>query len=169
MAAAATTLRGSWRSKTASELREIGDKSLILSPILVFEHELNELNEFMKIITHENLWWWGKSYTLILDNGKAMIEVSIEDERPDAACIQSLLVHESVRQQGIANAMLTFAEDKAKKAGCEQVYLCARKGTFLIPWYERRGYKIYDENPEYSKGQTVAMNKYFEDEKEGEK
>ena len=40
--AAATTLRGSWRSKTASELREIGDKSLILSPILVFEHELNE-------------------------------------------------------------------------------------------------------------------------------
>ena len=81
----------------------------------------------MKIITHENLWWWGKSYTLILDNGKAMIEVSIEDERPDAACIQSLLVHESVRQQGIANAMLTFAEDKAKKAGCEQVYLCARK------------------------------------------
>ena len=41
--AAATTLRGSWRSKTASELREIGDKSLILSPILVFEHELNEL------------------------------------------------------------------------------------------------------------------------------
>ena len=117
----------------------------------------------MKIITHENLWWWGKSYTLILDNGKAMIEVSIEDERPDAACIQSLLVHESVRQQGIANAMLTFAEDKAKKAGCEQVYLCARKGTFLIPWYERRGYKIYDENPEYSKGATVAMNKYFED------
>ena len=117
----------------------------------------------MKIITHENLWWWGKSYTLILDNGKAMIEVTIEDERPDAACIQSLLVHESVRQQGIANAMLTFAEDKAKKAGCEQVYLCARKGTFLIPWYERRGYKIYDDNPEYSKGQTVAMNKYFED------
>ena len=46
-------------------------------------------------------------------------------------------------------------------AGCEQVYLCARKGTFLIPWYERHGYKIYDENPEYSKGQTVAMNMYF--------
>ena len=73
----------------------------------------------MKIVTHENLWWWGKSYTLITDNGKAMIEVCIKDERPDAACIQSLLVHESVRQQGIANAMLTFAENKAKKAGCE--------------------------------------------------
>jgi len=91
------------------------------------------------------------------------VDMSITDERPDAAYISSLLVHESVRQRGIANAMLTFAEDKAKKAGCKQVYLGAKKGTFLIPWYERRGYKIYDENPEYSKGQTVNMNKYFED------
>ena len=50
-----TTATGSWRSKTASELREIGDKSLILSPILVFEHELNELNEFMvQISFYEN-------------------------------------------------------------------------------------------------------------------
>ncbi len=116
----------------------------------------------MKIITHENLWWWGKSYTLITDNGKAIIEVSIDADHPDAAYIQSLMVHESVRQQGIANAMLTFAEEKAKKAGCKQAYLCARKGTFLIPLYERRGYKIYDENPEESKGQTVAMNKYLD-------
>ena len=115
----------------------------------------------MKIITHENLWWWGKSITMITDDGKAMVEVLIEDERPDAGYIQSLMVHESVRQRGIANAMLTLAEEKAKKIGCEQVYLCARKGTFLIPWYERRGYKIYDENVEESNGQTVAMNKYF--------
>ena len=43
VAAATTILRGSWRSKTASELREIGDKSLILSPILVFEHELSRI------------------------------------------------------------------------------------------------------------------------------
>jgi hypothetical protein len=77
----------------------------------------------------------------------------------------TLMPMEAIAMAIMNNAMLTFAEDKAKKAGCEQVYLCARKGTFLIPWYERRGYKIYDENPEYSKGQTVAMNKYFEDKK----
>ena len=35
--------RGAGGVGTTSELREIGDKSLILSPILVFEHELNEL------------------------------------------------------------------------------------------------------------------------------
>ena len=44
----AAILQGSLRDKTASEFREIGDKSLILSPILVFEHELNELNESHK-------------------------------------------------------------------------------------------------------------------------
>lgn len=39
---AATTATANLKSKTASELREIGDKSLILSPILVFEHEFHE-------------------------------------------------------------------------------------------------------------------------------
>ena len=118
----------------------------------------------MKIITHENLWWWGKSYTMIADDGKSMIELVIEDneERNDYGTIQSLLVHESVRQQGRGKVMLMFAEEKAKKLGLKQVALGARKGTFLIPWYQRHGYEIYDENPEYSKGQTVAMNKYLD-------
>ena len=76
----------------------------------------------------------------------------------NSTCVE---MEDDVRED-IGEGLLS-APKKAKKAGCEQVYLCARKGTFLIPWYERRGYKIYDENPEYSKGQTVAMNKYFED------
>lgn len=42
---AATTATANLKSKTASELREIGDKSLILSPILVFEHEFHEFDE----------------------------------------------------------------------------------------------------------------------------
>ena len=55
MVAGATTLRGNLRGKTASELREIGDKSLILSPILVFEHELNELGTMEGIIHNSEL------------------------------------------------------------------------------------------------------------------
>ena len=62
----------------------------------------------------------------------------------------------------VSSGLLMFAEEKAKELGLKQVVLCARKGTFLIPWYQRNGYEIYDENPEYSKGNTVAMNKYFE-------
>ena len=49
MAAGVATATGNWKNKTASELREIGDKSLILSPILVFEHELNEFFSTVKI------------------------------------------------------------------------------------------------------------------------
>ena len=47
----------------------------------------------MKIITHENLWWWGKSYTMIADDGKSMIELAIEDdeERNYFGTIQSCL------------------------------------------------------------------------------
>ena len=115
----------------------------------------------MKIIIHENLWWWGKSYTLITNDGKATIELAIEDERPEMGCIRSLIVHESVRQRGIGNVMLTFAEEKARELKLEQTYLCCRKGTFLIDWYRRHGYEVYDENCEYSNGQTVAMNKYI--------
>ena len=117
-----------------------------------------------KEIIHENLWWWGKSYTLIADDGKSMVELSIEDddEHNYYGTIQSLIVHESVRQQGRGNALLKLAEEKAMEIGLKQVVLCARKGTFLIPWYQRNGYEIYDENPEYSKGNTVAMNKYFD-------
>jgi len=115
----------------------------------------------MKTIRHDNLWWWGKSSTFILDNGMGMVELSITDERTDAGCIHSLIVHESLRQRGIANGLLKVAEEHARKLCCEQVYLEARKGTFLIPWYERRGYKIYDENPEDSKGNTVLMHKFL--------
>lgn len=117
----------------------------------------------MEIITHENIWWWGRTYTFIADDGKSMIELAIEDdeERNYYGTIQSLIVHESVRQQGRGKALLKLAEEKAKEIGLKQVVLGAEKGSFLIPWYQRNGYKIYDENPEYSKGNTVAMNKHF--------
>ena len=57
--------------------------------------------------------------------------------------------------------LLHFLDQVANLRSKKKAVVIAR--TFLIPWYERRGYKIYDDNPEYSKGQTVAMNKYFED------
>ena len=117
----------------------------------------------MKIITHENLWWWGKSYTLITDDGKSMVELAIEDdeERNYFGTIQSLLVHESVRHQGRGNVMLMFAEEKAKELGLQQVVVVARKDTFLIPWYQRCGYEIYDDNVKESEGRTAALNKYL--------
>jgi N-acetylglutamate synthase-like GNAT family acetyltransferase len=118
------------------------------------------------IITHENEWWWGKSYTLITNDGLATIELCVEnnEERNYYGTIQSLMVHPSVRRKGLGNVMLKFAEEKAKELGLQQVVVVARKGTFLIPWYQRCGYEIYDDNVKESEGRTAALNKYFSQE-----
>ena len=54
----------------------------------------------MDYVIHENLWWWGKSYHFVTTDGKAMVCLAVEDDRPDCGCIQSLMVHESIREQG---------------------------------------------------------------------
>ena len=121
----------------------------------------------MAYIIHENLWWWGKSYYIITNDGKAMVGLSINDEHPEAGYVHSLIVLESERQKGIGTKMLEKAESIARNLNLEQIYLQARKGTFVVDWYRRHGFEIYDENPEDGGGQVVAMNKWLKHEKLG--
>ena len=118
----------------------------------------------MAYIIHENLWWWGKSYYIIPNDGKAMVGLSINDEHPEAGYVHSLIVLESERQKGIGTKMLEKAESIARDLNLEQIYLQARKGTFVVDWYRRHGFEIYDENPEDGGGQVVAMNKWLKHE-----
>ncbi len=118
----------------------------------------------MAYIIHENLWWWGKSYYIITNDGKAMVGLSINDEHPEAGYVHSLIVLESERQKGIGTKMLEKAESIARDLNLEQIYLQARKGTFVVDWYRRHGFEIYDENPEDGGGQVVAMNKWLKHE-----
>lgn len=119
----------------------------------VWERKQNE------VIIHENLWWWGKSFTIIVNGGKGSVVLRIENERPDAGGICSLIVLEEERQKGMGTQLMKMVEELAKKQRCEQIYLCAAKGTFLIPWYRKLGFEIYDENPEGQEGYVVSMNK----------
>ena len=112
----------------------------------VWERKPNE------VIIHENLWWWGKSITIIVNGGKGSVVLRIENERPDAGGICSLIVLEEERQKGMGTKLMKMVEELAKKQRCEQIYLCAAKGTFLIPWYRKLGFEIYDENPEGQEG-----------------
>ena len=112
-----------------------------------------------EVIIHENLWWWGKSFTIIVNGGKGSVVLRIENERSDAGAICSLIVLEEERQKGMGTKLMKMVEELAKKQGCEQIYLCAAKGTFLIPWYRKLGFEIYDENPEGQEGYVVSMNK----------
>lgn len=112
-----------------------------------------------EVIIHKNLWWWGKSFTIIVNGGKGSVVLRIENERPDAGGICSLIVLEEERQKGMGTKLMKMVEELAKKKGCEQIYLGAAKGTFLIPWYRKLGFEIYDENSEGQEGFTVSMNK----------
>lgn len=112
-----------------------------------------------KEIIHENLWWWGKSFTIIVEGGRGMVMLSIENERTDAGAITSLQVLEEERQKGVGTQLMKRVERVAREQGLEQIYLSARKGTFLVPWYRKLGFEIYDENPEGQQGFTVSMNK----------
>ena len=118
----------------------------------------------MKIITHENLWWWGKSYYIITDDAKAMVGLSINEDHPKDGYVHSLIVLESERQKGLGNQLLQKVESIARELNLDQIYLQARKGTFVVDWYRRHGFEIYDENPEESEGQTVGMNKWLKHE-----
>ncbi len=112
-----------------------------------------------EVIIHENLWWWGKSFTIIVKGGRGTVTLSIDNDRTDAGAIISLQVLEEERQNGIGAMLMKLVEELARKRGLEQIYLCARKGTFLIPWYRKLGFEIYDEDPEGQQGFTVSMNK----------
>ena len=54
-----------------------------------------------EVIIHESLWWWGKSFTIIVEGGKGSVVLRIENERPDAGGICSLIVLEEERQKGM--------------------------------------------------------------------
>lgn len=118
----------------------------------------------MAYIIHENLWWWGKSYYIITDDAKAMVGLSINEDHPKDGYVHSLIVLESERQKGLGNQLLQKVESIARELNLDQIYLQARKGTFVVDWYRRHGFEIYDENPEESEGQTVGMNKWLKHE-----
>lgn len=118
----------------------------------------------MAYIIHENLWWWGKGYYIITDDAKAMVGLSINEDHPKDGYVHSLIVLESERQKGLGNQLLQKVESIARELDLDQIYLQARKGTFVVDWYRRHGFEIYDENPEDSEGQTVGMNKWLKHE-----
>ena len=119
----------------------------------------------MNVIRHYNEWWWGRTYTLITADGMAMVELAIDvrDGRGDYGTIQSLMVHESRRRQGIADALIIKCEELAQELGLEQTVLNALKNSWRIEWYRRLGYEIYDDTAE--EGHVVSMQKFLETKK----
>lgn len=69
----------------------------------------------METVRYENKWPWGVDILHIATDGKATVGVSKQDGF-DFAFIHDLIVHESVRKQGIGQYLLDLAELEAIRA-----------------------------------------------------
>lgn len=97
----------------------------------------------MKIITHENKWWWGKSYDIILGGGVAIVELQMEDEFPLNAYVRGLSVVDEERRKGLAKKLLATCEDIARLNKKSYLYLCVDKGNiWLTEFYKNQGFEV---------------------------
>ena len=97
------------------------------------------------MVLHINEWKWGKSFTIITLEGKAMIEVTISNDEPELAYLRGLSVIPSERRRGFGKALLAEAIQLAKSNGCKYVWLHADKESFVFEWYKKFGFKYYGE------------------------
>ena len=92
-------------------MREIGDKSLILSPILVFEHELNEFTRIMAKKDKEPIEEMPQTmedYLLAQLNDEVVLKDGTKLQAPDG--------HVMTKQEAIATNLINLAMKGDTKA-----------------------------------------------------
>ena len=79
--------------------------------------------------------------TLIMTaGGEGICSVTLDSIR-SCAVIYRLNVEEKYRKNGYGKLLLSEAENEARRLGASVVALAAKKGTFMVDWYQRIGYK----------------------------
>lgn len=90
-------------------------------------------------------------FKLMEKEGRASCTIWLDD----TPTICDLYVNESDRHQGHATSLIEMCEDLVKAEGYPGVWLYAEEGSWLVDWYERKGYKKTGETLQV-KGQTVT-------------
>lgn len=101
----------------------------------------------MEFIKHVNEWYWGKSMTIVMDNGLAFVTINLYDDEPKYANISGLTVHKIIRHHGYGTIMLKEAEQEIKKLGYNTIYLACQKDSWIEEWYKRKGYVNCGDDP----------------------
>ena len=74
--------------------------------------------------------------------------------------VSALWMQEELRGQGYGNSLLSMAEAEATKAACAGV--CLETLSFQAPaFYEKRGYKIIAELPNFADGKKYYLSKFL--------
>lgn len=95
----------------------------------------------MQSIIHHNYWYWGDSYIIILDKGKATVQLGINNENQDCGIISTLSVASYYRGKGYGNLLLEACENLAKHLKLSQICLYVEKDSEALNWYMRHNYK----------------------------
>ena len=76
------------------------------------------------------------------DDGMVSCRLSFYNDTPQDAIISDLYVHESMRKQGAATAILNWCFECAKDNKCNSVSLRSDNDDWVRQWYKRIGFEI---------------------------
>ena len=97
----------------------------------------------MNYYQHVNLWWWGKTNTLVHREGIATVELQFDDNYPAIVFVKGVSVLSQNRRMGIGTEMLLLCEEIARIEGKQFLQLNADKeNNWLVNWYKKLGYII---------------------------
>jgi GNAT superfamily N-acetyltransferase len=98
--------------------------------------------------------------------GSTLIERSINPNSPHRAEIGKVIVHRSARRQGLATALMTAAEDRARAEGRWMLVLDTVTGSPAASLYESLGWVTVGTIPGYAldtEGVPEAATYYYKD------
>lgn len=97
---------------------------------------------------HRNIWRWGRKDTIVIADGRALCQLSVEDENPAVAHLSGVSVCESSRRMGLGNELLELSKQHAREMGAKMLCLWADPEQWMVDWYKRHGFKqqcVYDD------------------------
>jgi len=102
----------------------------------------------MKFIEHKYNGKDNSGFYLMEENGIAHARGYYYHDDLEIFYLDSLSVDVDHRRKGIGTNLQNIRERIAKEKGCKYVMLWVEKDTWMVKWYERRGYKYHSEYPE---------------------
>lgn len=100
----------------------------------------------MNYIKHRVDAEWGWSLYIMEEHGLAMAKCYMYYDRPEDIYLSSLSVDPSLRRKGIGTELQMMREEIGRKCGAINACLECHKDKWMRKWYERRGYKKYDDS-----------------------
>ena len=76
----------------------------------------------------------------MINDGSAMGRVYGFYDDDKFMVLDTLLVNEGSRKKGIGTSLQEIRENYAKDRGCKYTLLWVEKDSWIMKWYERRGY-----------------------------